>query len=81
MPNTPKLTLSSQHIGAGLAAIGVIALALAGFVNITTPGEEECKEELSQERVVLADCQARLELYTEATNSCKEALEAITENP
>lgn len=80
MPEAPKLTLDSKYLGAGLAAIGVVALAAAGFVTITTPGEEECNANLTEARVDLADKSARLELLTEAKDACKTALESLTES-
>lgn len=80
--NKSKLVLDSRYVSAGLAAIGVVALAAAGFVTITTPGEQECQQDLSDSRVDLADAKARLELLAEAKDACKDALEALTsENP
>lgn len=76
------MALDSRYISAGLAAIGVLSLAATGFVNIVTPAEQECQQELSDVRVEKADCAARLELLTEAKDACKDALEALTsENP
>jgi hypothetical protein len=81
-PNQSKLTLDSKYVSAGLAAIGVVALAAAGFVNITTPGEEECREELTDVKVEAASCNTRVELLSEAKDACKDALKAVTsENP
>jgi hypothetical protein len=57
----------SKYISAGLAAIGAIALAAAGTLTITTPEAQECAVEL-------ADAKARLELLTEAKETCKAAL-------
>jgi len=61
--------LDPKHIGAGLAAVGVIAMALAGYVTITTPEAQQCQ-------IQLADAKARLELLTEAKDACKDALNA-----
>lgn len=60
--------LDPRHIGAGLAAIGVLALAASGYVHITTPEAAQCA-------VDLADAKARLEVLTEVKDSCKVALE------
>ena len=81
MSETPTLTFDSRYISAGLAAIGVVALAAAGFVNITTPAEEECRRELTEVKIELADAKARLELLTEAKDACKDALKTMMENP
>ena len=78
MPDS-KLTLDSKYVSAGLAAIGVIALAAAGAINITTPGEEECREELTEVKVSAASLETRVELLTEAKDACKDALKSITE--
>jgi len=91
MADDSKFTFDSKYLSAGLAALGVVALAAAGFVTITTPGEEECKQELVDVRFELrteltevkiqrADAAARLELLTEAKDACKTALEALMEN-
>jgi hypothetical protein len=81
-PHVMALPLDHRYLSAGLAAIGVLALAAAGVVTITTPGEQECQQELSDTRVEYADCSARLELLAEAKDACKGALEALTsENP
>jgi len=79
MPDSSKLVINSQYLSAGLAAIGVVALAAAGFVTITTPGEQECASELTETRVQLAGASARLELLTEAKDACKTALETLTD--
>ena len=73
-----KFILDSKYLGAGLAGIGVIALAAAGFVTITTPAEQECQSELTEVKVQLAGVEARLELLEEAKDACKDALEFIT---
>lgn len=78
--NNPQSYLGSKYISAGLAGIGVLALAVAGMVRITTPGEEECREELTEVKVDLASCETRVELLTEAKDACKDALETLTEN-
>ena len=54
---------------AGLGALGVVAAALAGYVTITTPSEQECQ---------IADASARLELLTEAKDACWVALESMS---
>jgi len=61
--------LDPKTIGAGLTAIGIIALAFAGYVKITTPEAQQCQIEL-------AGAKARLELLTEAKDACKDALNA-----
>jgi hypothetical protein len=58
----------------------MLALAGAGFVSFTTPGEEECREELTEVKVEAASCNTRVELLTEAKDACKDALKAMTEN-
>jgi hypothetical protein len=89
MPETPKLSLDSKYISAGLAAIGVVALAAAGFVNISTPGEEECREDMIEVKAALskeltdikvdhASCTTRVELLGEAKDACKDALQHLT---
>ena len=76
-----KLPLDSKYISAGLAAMGVVALAAAGFVTISTPAEAECQKELTETKVKFADASARLELLTEAKDACKDALKAVMETP
>jgi hypothetical protein len=61
------VNLDPKHVGAGLAALGVLAMAMAGYVTITTPEAQQCQIEL-------ADAKARLELLTEAKDACKDAL-------
>lgn len=63
------MTLDPKHISAGLAAIGLLALAATGYVNITTPEAQQCA-------VDLADARARLELHGEAMGACKTALKS-----
>ncbi len=58
-----------KHVGAGLAAIGVLGAAMTGYVRITTPEAAQCA-------VDLADAKARLELLAEVKDSCKDALKA-----
>lgn len=83
---------NDKRVSAGIAALGIIALALAGFLRFTTPGEQACKAELSDLRVKcaedqgnckadIADARARLELLTEAKNACKDALDVLTGKP
>lgn len=73
------ITLDNKFVSAGLAALGVIALAISGFVSFTTPGEEECKDELTEVKVEAASCETRVELLTEAKDACKDALKTLTE--
>jgi predicted aconitase len=68
MGDTNKLA-DPKYMGAGLAALGVIAMAATGYINITTPEAQQCA-------VDLADAQARLELIQEARNSLQEATSA-----
>jgi hypothetical protein len=75
-----KSSFDSKYVSAGIAALGVLALAAAGFVSITTPGEEECREELTEFKVSAASCTTRVELLTEAKDACKDALKSLTEN-
>jgi len=63
-----------KAIGAGLGLLGIIAMALAGYVTITTPAEQQCQ-------IQLADAKARLDLYTQATTACKDALDAYLRPP
>lgn len=60
--------MESKHVTAGLAAIGVIAMSASGYLYVSTPEAQQCAVEL-------ADAKARLELVTEAKNTCKSALE------
>lgn len=53
---------------AGIAGIGIMFAAAAGYVNITTPEAQQCA-------VDLADAKARLELHEEIMDACKAALE------
>jgi len=39
-------TMQSK-LNAGLVALGILALSAAGFLSITTPGEQSCRDELS----------------------------------
>lgn len=86
------ISFNDRKVNAGLAALGVIALALAGFLRLTTPGEQSCKAELADVRVrcaeaqgdckaTIADAKARLELLTEAKNACRVALDSLTGAP
>jgi hypothetical protein len=61
------MNIDNKTISAGLAAIGLLALAATGYVNITTPEAQQCM-------VDLADAKARLELHTQAMDACKTAL-------
>jgi hypothetical protein len=61
------MQIETKHISAGLATIGILALAATGYVSITTPEAQQCM-------VDLADARARLELLTEAKDACKDAL-------
>lgn len=61
-----------RHMAAGLAAIGIVALAAAGYVKVTTPEAQQCA-------VDLADARARLELLVEVKDACKEALASCGE--
>jgi predicted aconitase len=63
--------LDPKYMGAGLAAIGALALAAAGYVQFITPTELECREKLSAAEV-------RVELLTEAKDACKVALDACS---
>ena len=59
-----------NKVMAGIGALGVLALALAGVVTVTTPEEKQCQ-------IDLADASARLELLTEAKEACKAALDSL----
>ena len=59
----------NKQLLSALGVLGVIGAAAAGYVSINTPEGAQCA-------VDLADASARLELYTEAANACKPALEA-----
>lgn len=61
------MTLDTRYLSAAIGAIGVIALAAAGYVQITTPEAAQCS-------VDLADARARLELLREVKDTCKAAL-------
>jgi len=62
---------NSRYASAGLGAIGMIALALAGYLKITTPEAVQCQVEL-------ADKTARLEMTDEAIAACRVALESCS---
>ena len=62
------MNLDPKYLGAGLAAVGMLALAAAGYVQFITPTELECREKLSASEV-------RVELLTEAKDACKVALD------
>ena len=62
---------TTRYISAGLAAIGVIALAAVGYLKITTPEALQCQ-------VDLADRTARLELTTKAMLACEQVLDTCT---
>jgi hypothetical protein len=74
------VAIDNRYISAGLAALGVLALAVSGFISFTTPGEEECREELTEVKVKAASCTTRVELLSEAKDACKDALRTLTEN-
>lgn len=59
--------LDMKYMSAGVAALGAMALAASGYLTITTPDAQQCM-------VDLADAKARLELLTEAKDTCKDAL-------
>lgn len=73
-PEPSVVSLDPKTIAALLGALGILALAAAGAVVITTPGEQECAIELSDKKAELADARARLELLTEVKDACKDAL-------
>jgi hypothetical protein len=66
--------MDPKQIGAGLAAIGIIAGALGGYFHISTPEAAQCS-------IDLADAKARLELLSEVKESCKVALTTCLETP
>jgi hypothetical protein len=68
------MTLDPKQIGMGLAALGIMAGALGGYLRITTPEAAQCS-------VDLADARARLELLSEVKESCKVALTTCLETP
>lgn len=61
------VTTDTRYASAAVAAVGVLALAAAGYLQITTPEAAQCA-------VDLADARARLELLIEAKDACKAAL-------
>lgn len=62
------MNLDPRYIGAGLAALGVMAGAAGGYLRVTTPEAAQCE-------VDLAKATTKLELYVEVKDSCKAALE------
>jgi hypothetical protein len=66
---SPSSLLDPKALAAVVAALGVGASAMAGYVTLTTPEAQACA-------VALADARARLELHVEARDACKVALEA-----
>lgn len=62
------MTFDSKYIGTGLAALGVVALAAAGYLKIQTPEAAQCA-------VDLAAANTRLELLSEVKDQCKVALQ------
>ena len=57
-----------RHIGTGLATLGLLALAAAGYVTITTPQAQQCT-------IDLATAKVRIEYLTDAKDACKTALQ------
>ena len=80
VPTKPGKPTFGNYVNAGLAAIGVIALALSGYLNIMTKGEAECRAELADKRVALASSTTRVEMLTEVKEACEAALAAIMED-
>ena len=74
------MNVDPKYISAGLAAIGVIALALAGVVRITTPAEEELQLKNTALQVELGVANTKLELLDEVKDACTTALNACREN-
>ena len=74
------MNVDPKYISAGLAAIGVIALALAGVVRITTPAEEELQLENTKLQVELGVANTKLELLEEVRATCATALKTCKEN-
>lgn len=62
----PKV--DSKLVAYGLAAIGLLASSMGGYVYITTPEAQRCEVELSAAKV-------RIEMLTEVKDQCKEALQ------
>jgi hypothetical protein len=69
---------NNKYVGPAMTAFGVLAMAAAGFVTISTPGEQECQQELTEVKITAGSCQTRVELLTEAKDACKDALTSLT---
>lgn len=63
----PKL--DSKLVAYGLAALGLLASSMSGYVYITTPEAQKCAVELSASSV-------RIEMLTEVKDQCKNALKS-----
>lgn len=70
----PSPSFDPRHIGSGLAALGLLALAAAGYVTITTPQAQQCAVDLAAAKV-------RIEYLTDAKDACKEALRVCVPSP
>lgn len=64
---TEALKLAPKQVGAGLAALGAMAMAASGALYISTPEAQECAVELARAEV-------RLELHADAMDLCEVAL-------
>jgi hypothetical protein len=69
-PSLVDYVMSNKAQASGLGVLGVLGMALTGYITITTPEEQACQIEL-------ADKSARLELLEEAKEACKSALDSL----
>lgn len=62
-----RFVLDPKAVSYIVGVLGILAAAAMGYVKVTTPEAAQCA-------VDLADKSARLELTTQAMDSCSEAL-------
>ena len=82
--------LNNRYVSGGLAAFGVLAMAGAGFVSITTPGQQKCEadyaefrvesaKELGAKKAELASATAHLQSSEKRVELLEEAASACRE--
>lgn len=68
------MTLDTKHVGAGLATLGVVAMAGAGYLRVQTPEAAACE-------VDRARLEERIVALTEVKETCKAALASCAGAP
>jgi len=61
------MNIDPKYIAAGVGVLGILGLAVTGYVRITTPEAAQCA-------VDLASTKARMEGLVEVKDACKTAL-------